>query len=118
MRSLAAKAQSLAVGIRSRRRVIFSLNDSIIDCLGSLLPKHVSPNWEAVKIRGPVNLMTSGHDHNVIRPTNFEAAGNNWIDYIFRAAPVIKPGTKFVYNNAAPFLCGCAIEARCGEKCA
>lgn len=114
MKSCSKGVTSLAVGIAVDEG-LFSLNDSIIDCLGSLLPKHVSPNWETVKIRDLL-IMASGHDHNIIRPTNFEAAGNNWIDYIFRAAPVIKPGTKFVYNNAAPFLCGCAIEARCGEN--
>ena len=61
MKSCSKGVTSLAVGIAVDEG-LFSLNDSIIDCLGSLLPKHVSPNWEAVKIRDLL-IMASGHDH-------------------------------------------------------
>jgi len=112
LRSCSKGVTCLAVGMAVDEGLL-SLDERIVDCLREHVPNDISEKWADVRIRDLLT-MTSGHDHNVIRPTCFEAAGKDWIGYILRDAPTFAPGTRFVYNNAAPYLCGCVIEARSG----
>ncbi len=114
MKSSSKGVTSLAVGIAVDEGLL-SVDEKVVDCLKEYLPEDISEKWENVRIKDLLT-MTSGHDHNVIRPTNFEAAGDNWIEYILKDAPTLEPGSRFIYNNAAPFLCGCIIEIRSGKN--
>lgn len=114
MKSSSKGVTSLAVGIAVDEGLL-SVDEKVVDCLKDHLPEDISDKWEKVRIRDLL-IMASGHDHNVIKPTKFEAAGDNWIEYILRDEPTLEPGSRFIYNNAAPFLCGCIIESRSGEN--
>jgi len=108
MKSSSKGVTCLAVGMAVAEGM-FTLEDRVVDFFQDELPKNMPAMWQDVKIRHLLTMAT-GHDHNIIVPSRFEAAGKHWISYIFLDAPAFSPGIRFVYNNAAPYLCGCIIE--------
>ena len=110
LRSCSKGVTCLAVGMAVDEG-LFSLEDKVTDHFPMTAEKKAA--WENVTLRDLLT-MTTGHDHNVIVPSRFEAAGDDWLDYIFSDLPVLQPGTRFIYNNAAPYILGCIIEKKSG----
>lgn len=113
MKSCSKGVTCLAVGIAKAEGLI-DLEERVVDCFAEELRETPLPGWCDVTVKNLLT-MTTGHEHNVIVPSRFEAAGKDWLGYIFSQEPAEQPGTRFIYNNAAPYLCGRIIEKRSGQ---
>lgn len=113
IRSCSKSITSLAVG-RALDEGLFSLDDKIADYFEEFFPKNPQPELFEVRIRDLLT-MTMGYNHYILNPFVRENYKGDWLNYIFGEKLELKPGTKFVYNNACPYLCGILIAMRSGQ---
>lgn len=114
VRSCSKSITSLAVG-RAIDEGMFKLSDKIANFFPEHLPKKPQPEILDITIRD-VLMMTMGYDHFVLSPFIRESYKGDWLDLIFKEKVSFKPGTKFVYNNASPYLCGALISKLSGKN--
>lgn len=112
IRSCSKSITSLAVG-RALDEGLFCLDDKIADYFAEFFPKDPQPELFEVRIRDLLT-MTMGYNHYILNPFVRENYKGDWLYYIFSEKLELKPGTKFVYNNACPYLCGILIARQSG----
>jgi CubicO group peptidase (beta-lactamase class C family) len=109
--SLSKSFASTAIGFAvAEERLI--VDDSVLTFFPGEKPATVSENLAAMKVRHLLSMST-GHDKDATGPTT-GAADGNWVK-AFLALPVEHaPGTHFVYNSAATYICSAIIQKLVG----
>ncbi len=114
IRSCTKSITSLAVG-RAIEEGMFKLTDKITDFFPEHLPKNPQPELLSITVRD-VLMMAMGYNRFILNPFIRESFKGDWLDYIFSEKLDLKPGSRFVYNNASPYLCGALISKISGEN--
>ena len=104
---------SVAVGI-AQGEGLLSLDERLVDAFREDLPPVVSENLEKATVRDLLT-MCLGHDRGYLmggeRPFMQET---DWVKYSLSQSFTHAPDTRFVYNNAGPYLAGILVQRRAG----
>lgn len=104
---------SIAVGIAAKEGLL-SLDEKLCDVFGEELPDNPSENLQKATVRDLLT-MCMGHGKSFLmgeqRPMLEE---DDWVRYCLKQPFEYEPGTKFVYNNAGPYLAGVLVQRRAG----
>ncbi|HEU5087068.1 MAG TPA: serine hydrolase domain-containing protein, partial [Roseiflexaceae bacterium] len=110
--SLSKSFTSSAIGLAVQEGIL-SLNDRVIDFFPDDLPADVSDNLAAMELRHLLMMGTGNHVDAT--PALREDPDGNWVR-AFLAQPVEhEPGTYFVYNSAATYMCSAILQKRTGS---
>ena len=113
---------SLAVGIAVEEGLL-KLDTRPAEILSRHLPDSYDKVWDQVSVRNLLT-MSSGHDHKLMDgysliPGNVnrdDLENPDWVNYAFSQPLQMKPGEKFVYNNACPHILSRMISELTGEN--
>jgi CubicO group peptidase (beta-lactamase class C family) len=110
--SLSKSFCSTAVGFAVNEGRL-KVSDQVATFFSEDLPARLSDNQAAMTVKNLLTMNT-GHDKDATGPTT-QARGGNWAR-AFLALPVEhKPGSKFVYNSAATYMCSAIVQRVTGE---
>ena len=113
LHSLSKSFTSTAVGLAVNEGHL-SLDDTVVSFFPDKLPESPSPNLQQMRIRDLLSMSTGhiGQDLNAL-----SLASEDSIIKAFLALPVAhKPGTHFLYNTPATYMCAAIVEQVTGEK--
>lgn len=114
IRSCSKSVLSLAVGMAIEEGLL-SLDEKVVDIFPDKVPDNPSDNMLEMKVR---HLLTqsAGYDSYVLHGlTRDWLEDTDWVHYSLHQPIKFKPGTKFVYNNCAPYLASVAVQKRAGQ---
>ena len=104
---------SAAVGI-AQREGLLSIDEKLVDAFPDDLPDKVSPQLAAATVRDLLTMQL-GHGRALLmgadRPFIEE---DDWIKLSLSEPFTDMPGTRFLYNNAGPYLAGILVQRRAG----
>lgn len=110
--SLSKSFTSTAVGLAVEEGHL-SLDDTVISFFPECLPQETPDNLRNMRVHHLLSMAT-GHDEDTTGRTR-GAADGDWVR-AFLSLPVEHvPGTKFVYNTAATYLCSAILQKLTGE---
>ncbi len=110
--SLSKSFTSTAVGMAVAEGRL-SVDDTLISFFPDDLPKKVSPNLAAMKVRHLLSMVTGQSADTVERL--HRRGGSNWVRS-FLALPVENvPGAPFVYNSGASFMLSAIVQKLTGQ---
>ena len=108
--SLSKSFTSTAVGMAVDEGLL-SLDDPVISFFPEDLPEVVSDNLKAMRIRDLLRMNT-GHQRE---PSRDIGPGESWAKRFLSEDVQFKPGTHFVYNSFATYMCSAIIQKVSGE---
>jgi CubicO group peptidase (beta-lactamase class C family) len=109
--SLSKSFTSTAVGLAVEEGLL-TVDDPVISFFSNLMPERTSDNLAAMKVRHLLSMST-GHERDALGPMR-DAPGGHWVK-AFLALPVeLAPGSRFVYNSAATYMCSAIIQKLTG----
>lgn len=109
LHSLSKSFTSAAVGLAIHEGH-FTIESPVISFFPDMLPKEVSPNLAAMKVKHLLT-MTTGHGADTGLRTNAVP----WVQS-FLAAPVVhEPGTFYVYNTSASYVLSAIVQKTTGK---
>jgi len=110
LHSLSKSFTSAAVGLAINEGH-FTVESPVISFFPESLPKNVSANLAAMKVKHLLT-MTTGHAADNGLRTDAEP----WVQS-FLAAPIVhEPGTVFVYNTSASYMLSAIVQKTTGQK--
>lgn len=102
-----------AVGMAIEEGLV-GLHDSVLDYFPEQAPLQPSAELEALTVERLLTMST-GHQNALLmadsRPAMREA---DWVKFCLSEPFADQPGTRFLYNNAAPYLAGMIVQKRAG----
>ncbi len=109
LHSLSKSFTSASVGLAINEGH-FTIESQVISFFPELLPKDVSANISAMKVKHLLT-MTTGHatDAGLLM-------GENWAQNFLNAPIVHEPGTFYVYNTAATYMLSAIVQKTTGQK--
>ena len=110
MYSMSKSFTSTAVGFAVSEGKI-SVDDKVVSFFPDRLPEKVSENLAAMRIRDLLT-MSSGHEKE---PTQTCVASEDWVRTFLSLNIAHAPGTQFMYNSAATYMCAAIVEKVTGE---
>ena len=114
--SLSKSFTSTAVGMAIAEGKL-SLDDTVLSFFPDDAPAEPSDNLKAMRVRDLLTMST-GHHEADIQKFSFTATDEP-LTKKFLAMPVAhKPGTHFVYNTPATYMCSAIVQKVTGEKVA
>jgi CubicO group peptidase (beta-lactamase class C family) len=109
--SMSKSFTSTAVGLAAAEGRL-SVDDPVVSFFPEFLPSEVSDNLKALKIKDML-CMAVGHAQD---STGSMVSQDNWVK-AFLALPVPNtPGTHFVYNSGATYMCSAIVQKVTGQK--
>lgn len=111
MYSMSKSFTSTAVGFAVAEGRL-SVNDKVVSFFPKDLPATVSDNLAALRVKDLLS-MAVGHDKD---PTFEVVKHENWMKAFFEWPIPHAPGTKFVYNSAATYMCSAIVQKLTGKK--
>ena len=110
--SLSKSFTSTAVGLAIADGKM-SLDDTVVSFFPDDLPENPSANLKAMRVRDLLSMST-GHVSSDLRAFSFQS--ENELTKEFLALPVEhSPGTHFVYNTPATYMCSAIVQKVTGE---
>jgi CubicO group peptidase (beta-lactamase class C family) len=110
--SLSKSFTSTAVGLAIQEKRL-TLDDTVLSFFPGDLPKNVSKNLAAMRVRHLLTMAT-GHAVDTVGTIQSEPNGN-WVAG-FLAQPVdLVPGSKFVYNSGATYMLSAIVQKVSGK---
>jgi CubicO group peptidase (beta-lactamase class C family) len=110
LHSLSKSFTSAAVGLATNEGH-FTLETPVISFFPEYLPKDVSANLAAMKVKHLLT-MTTGHAAD----TGLRTHSAPWVQS-FLAAPIVhEPGTFYVYNTTASYMLSAIVQKTTGQK--
>lgn len=110
--SLSKSFTSTAVGLAVTEGKV-KLDEPVVSFFPDKVPANVPANLAAMQVRHLLTMST-GHDKDTTGPTT-AAPDGDWIK-AFLALPVEHaPGSKFVYNSTATYMCSAIVQKRTGK---
>lgn len=111
--SLSKSFTSAAVGLAISENKL-SLSDRVADHFRDELPKEPSENLRSMRVR---DLLTMSTGHVAADLQQFSFTSETPLTTQFLALPVQhKPGTHFLYNTPATYMCSAIVQRVTGEK--
>lgn len=109
--SLSKSFTSTAIGFAvSEGRL--TVDDRVTKFFPDDLPKEVSENLTALRVRDLLSMSVG----NEKEPTHEMVKEENWVKH-FLAAPIThKPGSVFMYNSAATYMCSAIVQKLTGQR--
>lgn len=111
MYSMSKSFTSTAVGFAVAEGRL-TVEDKVVSFFPHDLPDRVSDNLAALRVKDLLS-MSVGHDKD---PTFEVVKQENWAKAFFGCPIPHAPGTKFVYNSAATYLCSAIVQQRTGQR--
>ncbi len=111
MYSMSKSFTSTAVGFAVAEGRL-SVDDKVVSFFPNDLPDKVSDNLAALRVKDLLS-MSVGHDKD---PTFEVVKHENWAKAFFDWPIPHAPGTKFVYNSAATYMCSAIVQTLTGQK--
>jgi hypothetical protein len=109
MHSLSKSFTSAAVGLAINEGH-FTIESPVISFFPDMLPKEVSPNLAAMKVKHLLT-MTTGHAVD----NNLRTDSAPWVQS-FLAAPIVhEPGTFYLYNTTASYMLSAIVQKTTGQ---
>lgn len=90
---------------------LLNLDDHVISFFPDDLPRDVSANLEAMRVRDLLT-MTTGHERPVTQVCILE---ENWVRTFLAQSIDYPPGTRFLYNTAAAYMCSAIVQKVTGR---
>lgn len=110
--SLSKSFTSTAVGLAVEQGLL-TVDAPITSFFPDDLPAKIDDNLAAMKVRHLLSMGT-GHEKDATGPTT-QAKDGNWVK-AFLALPVEHaPGSRFVYNSAATYMCSAIVQKLTGK---
>lgn len=106
--SLSKSFTSTAVGLAIAEGKL-SLDDTVVSLFPTKLPESPSNNLKAMRIRDLLSMST-GHE----KEPKF-LGQEDWTKIFLAQSVEFKPGTHFLYNTPATYICSAAVQARTGQ---
>ncbi|MFT4022586.1 MAG: serine hydrolase, partial [Flavihumibacter sp.] len=92
-----------------------SLDDPVIKFFPDQLPAVVSDNLKALRVRHLLS-MSVGQEKEPPLLIGEEGTPTDWVR-VFLAQPIVyPPGSRFLYNSAATYMCSAILQKVTGEK--
>ncbi|MEP6668405.1 MAG: serine hydrolase [Chthoniobacter sp.] len=111
MYSMSKSFTSTAVGLAVAEGKL-SVEDKVTSFFPDDLPKVISDNLAALQVKHLLT-MSVGNEHE---PTYAMVEQQNWVR-AFLAAPITHtPGSVFLYNSAATYMCSAIVQRVTGQK--
>ena len=112
--SLSKSFTSTAVGFAvSEGR--FGLDDTVVSFFPDDLPETISENLAAMRVRDLL-AMATGHETEPSGLRGEVREGDTWVRGFLRHPVVHEPGTHFLYNSIATYMCSAILQKTTGEK--
>jgi len=109
LHSLSKSFTSAAVGLAIHEGH-FTIESPVISFFPDMLPKEVSPNLAAMKVKHLLT-MTTGHAVD----NNLRTNAVPWVQS-FLAAPIVhEPGTFYLYNTTASYMLSAIVQKTTGQ---
>jgi len=111
MYSMSKSFTSTAVGLAVAEGKL-TVEDKVTSFFPHDLPAQINDNLAALQVKHLLTMST-GHEKE---PTGTMIAQENWVR-AFLASPITRaPGSLFVYNSAATYMCSAIVQQVTGQK--
>lgn len=110
--SLSKSFTSTAVGLAAADGLL-TVDDPVISFFSDRVPTNVPPNLATMRVRHLLSMST-GHDKDATGPTT-AAKDGDWVKAFLELPVEHAPGSKFVYNSAATYMCSAIVQKKTGK---
>jgi CubicO group peptidase (beta-lactamase class C family) len=110
--SLSKSFCSTAVGLAVHDGLL-SVDDPVLSFFPDQAPASAGPNLRAMRVRHLLSMST-GHDKDATGPVT-SAQDGDWVRAFLSLPVEHAPGSKFVYNSAATYMCAAIVQKRTGK---
>jgi len=111
MYSMSKSFTSTAVGFAVAEGRL-TVNDKVVKFFPNDLPDKVSPHLAALRVRDLLS-MSAGCAKE---PTRSVVQDENWVRAFLAMPFAHQPGTQFMYNSAATYMCSAIVQKLTGQK--
>ena len=110
MYSMSKSFTSTAVGFAVAEGKL-SVEDKVVSFFPEDLPSTISENLAAMRVQDLLTMSTG----NEKEPTQTVVKEANWVRTFLAQNIAYKPGTKFMYNSAATYMCSAIVQKVTGQ---
>jgi CubicO group peptidase (beta-lactamase class C family) len=111
MYSMSKSFTSTAVGFAVKEGRL-SVDENVLSFFPESRPAQISENLAALRVKDLLTMSVG----NEKEPTGAVVQSKNWVE-TFLAQPIThKPGTVFLYNSAATYMCSAIVQKVTGKK--
>ena len=110
MYSMSKSFTSTAVGFAVAEGKM-SVDDKVVSFFPDDLPAKVSDNLAAMRVKDLLTMSTG----NEKEPTQTVVKEENWVRTFLAQSIAHKPGTQFMYNSAATYMCSAIVQKVTGK---
>ena len=111
MYSMSKSFTSTAVGFAVKEGRL-RVTDRVVSFFPQDVPWHVTENLAAMRIQDLLTMST-GHERE---PTQACVKSENWARTFLSLPIAHRPGTQFMYNSAATYMCAAIVQRVTGQK--
>ena len=111
LHSLSKSFTSTAVGFAVSEGLL-TVDDPVASFFPDKLPAELTPHARAMKVKHLL-MMGTGHKAD-FTDTAFTRADGDWVRNFFEHPPEEAPGSLFVYNNMATYMCSAIVTKLTG----
>lgn len=113
LHSLSKSFTSTAIGFAVSEGLL-TVDDPVASFFPDKVPGELTPNAQAMKVKHLL-MMGTGHKADFM-DTAFACADGDWVRNFFEHPPEETPGSLFVYNNMATYMCSAIITKLTGSS--
>ncbi|MBV6501055.1 MAG: hypothetical protein CJBNEKGG_03550 [Prosthecobacter sp.] len=110
MYSMSKSFTSTAVGFAVAEKRL-NVEDKVISFFPDKLPEKVSENLAAMRVKDLLTMSTG----NEKEPTQVCVKSEDWVRTFLAQNIAHKPGTQFMYNSAATYMCSAIVQKLTGQ---
>lgn len=111
MYSMSKSFTSTAVGFAVAEGKL-KVDDLVTSFFPQDVPKEISPNLAALKVKHLLTMSVG----NEKEPTGDVVKTDNWVRTFLTAPITHEPGSVFMYNSAATYMCSAIVQQVTGQK--
>jgi CubicO group peptidase (beta-lactamase class C family) len=111
MYSMSKSFTSTAVGLAQSEGKL-SVEDKVISFFPDDLPANISDNLAALRIKHLLSMAVG----NEKEPTGTVVKEDNWARTFLAQSITHEPGTQFLYNSAATYMCSAIVQKVTGQR--
>ncbi len=111
MYSMSKSFTSTAVGFAVAEGKL-TVEDKVISFFPEDLPAKISDNLAALRVKDLLTMSVG----NEKEPTGVTVASENWVKTFLAQNIIHKPGTVFLYNSVATYMCSAIVQKVTGQK--
>ena len=111
MYSMSKSFTSTAVGLAVAEGKL-SVEDKVISFFPDDLPAQISENLAAMRVKDLLTMATG----NEKEPTQVCIKSENWVRTFLAQNIAHEPGTQFMYNSAATYMCSAIVQKVTGQS--